>query len=590
MSNRYDTVVVGAGLGGCSAAAHLAALGHQVLLVERYTAIGGSSHVFRRQGRWEFDCGVHYVGDCGPGGQVPTLLRGLGLDDRIEWLPLERSGFDTIVAPGAEVRVPVGWDTFERNLLDTFPEDRRGLRRVVSVLRRLGESLDRGSDPGSVTAFGRAVARAGRAAPFALAPYVSLLVAAGLRPRTMLAMSVQNGTQAATPTTLSTLGHAAFLENYVGRGAYYPRGGGQMLAAGFAEVIRSHGGEIRTGTGVDRILVENRQVTGVRLESGETVRASTVVSAMDVLRTFRELIGPEHLPAATRARVRSWTMSQPLINGFFGVDLDLSAAPNTNHFVIPEWDDLTSLTALKRLGDRLIGGRGHTDGPAWAREFARSQPMFVQSSSRRDPSNRRAAPAQHATIEVQTIAPADPALWGFDGADVRSGGYRNDPRYREIKKIVLDGMLERMERAYPGSSGRVRLAELGTPATQERFVGNTAGAPFGLAPSPTQTGPMRPGPATPIRGLYLAGTSTPWGPATEGSMVSGLQAAAAITGRDLLAEVRAGAVLADRSLMSAWPDDFDPLAAGRGPATRQTASNSVDPSPSASSVDRTSPV
>jgi all-trans-retinol 13,14-reductase len=108
---EFDSIVIGSGLGGSSAAAHLAAVGQRVLLLERYSVLGGSSHVFRRQGKWEFDCGVHYIGDCGPDGQVPTLMRGLGLDDRISWLPLDADGFDTVRGPDLEFRAwPADFD------------------------------------------------------------------------------------------------------------------------------------------------------------------------------------------------------------------------------------------------------------------------------------------------------------------------------------------------------------------------------------------------------------------------------------------------------------------------------------------------
>ena len=75
---KWDALVVGSGLGGLSAAAYLAASGRRVLLLERYSALGGSSHVFRRRGAWEFDCGVHYVGDAGPDGIVTAMMRGPG--------------------------------------------------------------------------------------------------------------------------------------------------------------------------------------------------------------------------------------------------------------------------------------------------------------------------------------------------------------------------------------------------------------------------------------------------------------------------------------------------------------------------------
>jgi hypothetical protein len=142
--------------------------------------LGGSSHVFRRQGKWEFDCGVHFIGDCGPEGQVPTLLRGLGLDDRIEWLPMERTGFNTTIGPGLELKMPFGWDGYLANLIAAFPGEERGLRRFVGVMRKVGESFDRSRTPSSKLEFARFMKRVGWAAPSVMLPYVTLMVRCGL--------------------------------------------------------------------------------------------------------------------------------------------------------------------------------------------------------------------------------------------------------------------------------------------------------------------------------------------------------------------------------------------------------------------------
>jgi len=574
-STRYDAIVIGSGLGGCSAAAYLAAAGQRVLLVERYSVLGGSSHVFRRQGKWEFDCGVHFIGDCGPGGQVPTLLHGLGLDDRIEFLPMESSGFNTTVAPGLELKMPFGWENYLANLVEAFPEDARGLRRFIGVMRKVGEAFDRSSTPASKREFASVLRAAGWAAPYVLMPYVSLMVTCGLKPRTIMALAVDAGAQASTPLALSVLPQAIYLDNYIGGGSYYPKGGGQILAAGFAEVVTSHGGAIRTNTGVERILVENGRVTGVRLDGGEVVTAPTVVSGADIIKTYTDLVGFEHLSKATQLRVKSWRMSHPLINGYFGIQHDISDTPNSNYFAIPNWDDAKSLLSLKRMTREVAHGKGHADGTAWARQFAARQPMFLQSSTRRDPSNVHSAPAGHAAIEVQTITPYDPTLWGFAGYDVASGEYRQDKAYREVKKIVIDGMLARIEQVYPGASSKVEWSELGSPASQERFVGNTGGAPFGLEGTATQSGPLRPGTRTSIDGLFLVGTNTAWGPGTEGAMISGVHAAGAILGRNLAAEIKAGGVIADRSRLSSWGAGFDPLNACRGFGTATTGNEAV---------------
>ncbi|WP_264014375.1 phytoene desaturase family protein [[Mycobacterium] manitobense] len=562
IGKQWDAIVVGSGLGGLSTAAYLAAAGRKTLLLERYTTLGGTSHVFSRRGQWEFDCGVHYVSHCGPDGIVTAMMSGIGIDDRITWLPMDQSGFDRIIAPGFELATPVGWDAYEANLIDAFPGERKSVRRFHGLMRRIGEAHDRND---MVTAGGMArwAARAGRGAAFMGVPYAATLAALGISSRMAYALSVQSGAVACSPTVLPTAAMAAFFQDYIGAGSYYPKGGGQILAAGFAAVITAHGGAIRTNSDVAEILLDDGRVQGVRLSDGEVLSSATVVSNADIIKTYTDLIGLEKLPRLFRRRVSGWKMSQPLINGFFGVEIDLADQPNSNYFSIPDWGPAKSYKHMTAFGHNTLNGEGFDVGAEWARDMAHRQPMFVQSSSRRDPSNRRAAPHGHATIEVQTVTPSDPRLWGFNGYDIASGDYSQDSGYLEVKKIIIDGMLERMEQAFPGSSSKVKLSELGTPATQTRFVNNTAGAPFGLQLRLSQTGPMRPRDTTPIPGLYTVGTSTAWGPGTVGSMLSGVNAAGSIIGRDLVPFIRTGGRLADSSALPRWEDDFNPFTTTR---------------------------
>lgn len=562
VDKRWDAIVVGSGLGGLSAAAYLAAAGRKTLLLERYTTLGGSSHVFGRRGQWEFDCGIHYVSHCGPDGIVTAMMRGIGIDDRITWLPMDQSGFDRIIGPGFELPTPVGWDAYRANLLDAFPAERKALRRFHGLMRRIGEAHDR-NDMATAGGMVRWAGRAGRAGAFMGLPYAATLAALGLSPRTAYALSVQSGAVACSPTVLPTAAMAAFFQDYVGTGSFYPKGGGQILAAGYAEVITAHGGSIRTNSEVSEILLADGRVQGVRLADGEVLSSAAVVSDADIIKTYSDLIGIQRLPRLFRRRVAGWKMSQPLINGFFGVEVDLGNTPNSNYFAIPDWEPATSFRSMAAFGHNTLSGNGFAVGSDWARDMAARQPMFVQSSSRRDPGNRRAAPAGHATSEVQTVTPSDPRLWGFDGYNVADGDYSKDATYLEIKKIIIDGMLDRMEQAFPGSSSKVKVGELGTPATQTRFVNNTAGAPFGLQLRLSQTGPLRPRDTTPIPGLYTVGTSTAWGPGTVGSMLSGVNAAGSILGRDLVSFIRSGGRLADSSALPTWDDDFDPFTTTR---------------------------
>jgi NADPH-dependent 2,4-dienoyl-CoA reductase/sulfur reductase-like enzyme len=83
----WDTLVLGSGIGGLTAAAALARRGRSVLVIEQHHTAGGLTQTFTRQG-WTFAPGVHYLGNVGPQsgpdgqfGRRPDRARHVGVDD-----------------------------------------------------------------------------------------------------------------------------------------------------------------------------------------------------------------------------------------------------------------------------------------------------------------------------------------------------------------------------------------------------------------------------------------------------------------------------------------------------------------------------
>ena len=102
------------------------------------------------------------------------------------------------------------------------------------------------------------------------------------------------------------------LHHYMGEidGAFrawgIPRGGTGGVSEAIASVARSFGADIRTGAPVARILTKGGRATGVALESGEEVAARTVLSSLDVRRTFLEMLEPGTLDPSIEAAVRRY--------------------------------------------------------------------------------------------------------------------------------------------------------------------------------------------------------------------------------------------------------------------------------------------
>ena len=89
------------------------------------------------------------------------------------------------------------------------------------------------------------------------------------------------------------------IHNWLNRGGLAhrgPAGGPQALADALVKAVRANGGEVRTDAAVEQILVEHQRVAGVRLASGEVIKASTVVSSADPRRTLLGLVGAPELP------------------------------------------------------------------------------------------------------------------------------------------------------------------------------------------------------------------------------------------------------------------------------------------------------
>ena len=86
-AQELDAIVIGSGLGGLTTASLLAKSGMKVLVLEKHTSCGGACHTFDVQG-YEFNVGVHYVGDMGSSSSFGKTLMDQISEGQIQWAPL----------------------------------------------------------------------------------------------------------------------------------------------------------------------------------------------------------------------------------------------------------------------------------------------------------------------------------------------------------------------------------------------------------------------------------------------------------------------------------------------------------------------
>lgn len=547
MSERsWDAIVVGSGLGGLTTAAYLTANGLRTLVLEQYDVVGGSSHVFRRKRAFEFDVGVHYLGDCGPGGRIPEILRGVGLEGRIEFLPMDPEGFDTLVFPGFTFRVRRGWESYENDLCAAFPAEGPGLRKCIGVLRRIATQAMASGPPGGARQLLTTPLRAPSLVRWSGRTLADLFDACGLSERARAVLAAQSGTYGAPPSRVSVLMHAVLIDHYLRDGGYYPKGGGQVIAAHLLDVVRSHGGRVRTRARVEKILIEAGRTVGVRLSGGEELRAPVVISNADLKRTYLDLVGAERLRPRTLARLSRARMSLPLFCVYLGLDVDLGERmPNTNYYLFPSWDAESPYSACYEGG------------------LPPEPPVYMTAATVKDPYTKALAPPGCSSLQLMTIAPAQRSHWHVDEASLLDRGYRRRPAYRAAKLDLTERMIDGAARLFPDIREHIVWEEAATPITHERYTLATGGTSYGLEHTPDQWGLHRPRWKTEIDGLFLVGASTFYAHGVLGVMLGGVACAGAVLGRDLHAEIAKGAVFADPARLSVTGPGWDPLEACR---------------------------
>jgi all-trans-retinol 13,14-reductase len=540
-TEQWDAIVVGSGAGGLTTAACLGSTGKRVLVLESHDLAGGNTQVFRRHhgNDWyEFDVGVHYIGECGPGGLFTNIFNSLGVGERMTFSELDRDGFDTLHYPDFEFRVPAGWDEYETRLVEQFPSERAGIQRCLSVLKTVSEE--------SRLLFGEEREVFDR---WAFRPLSDLFDESELSQQASAVLDHWSGLYAGGPKQTAVIMHARMVGHYMG-GAFYPEGGGQMIAARLIQVIEACGGEVRTLSPVDRILVESGRALGVQV-GDTTMHAPIVVSNADYRRTITDLVGVDNVAPATAAWATDATMTLGLVCVYVVVDKELSG-PNTNYFVFPDY-------RTDEIYEELDDGAMPSDGMPFA---------YIAIASRKDPDNAELCPPGHTNFQIMTLSPRGHDYWGVDHGPTEGGTYRREAAYRERKEEITDRLLDAAETVFGPVRDHIVHIETATTLSHERYTRSSEGTSYGYMHSPEQSGENRPQFRTEIEGLWVVGANTAGGHGIAGAMSGGVLCAGNILNRALIAEIYMGEQLVDPGNIPADPDNFDALEFCRGEKLR----------------------
>jgi phytoene desaturase len=476
LKRSYDAVIIGAGVGGLTCANLLADQGLKVLLVEQHYMVGGYCSTFTRKG-YTFDAATHFYPLLGnPDTITGRLLVKMGV--RTEWVkmdPVDRFHFPD----GSSFSVPADFDTYQEKLKAEFPAEAPALDDFFSSARQaylLGLlSHFRWRDT-SLLDFVRDLT-------------VGEVVDRLFRDRKLRLLLTADCPHWGSPPCRTSFVFDSMLRLSYFLGNYYPKGGSQAFVDELARRFEEKGGHILLHSEVTKIIVRDRQATGVVLRRLHGVRreprhiaCGVVVSNADLMHTLRELLDPEHIPPEYLASVCGMRCSYPCFLMYLGVrDYPVEVLRRAFGYYWSGWDaDDMGTTALK---------------------FKIFVPTLYEP--------KMAPPNCHAVIIQKAI-------------DIDYAGIHD---WAAHKERLRDLVLTWLEPIVPGLAARAEVIESASAATSRRFTRNHYGSMLGWEMSPDQVGSHRPCLTGPVANLFLVGHWTQPGGGITPVMVSAMRVA-----------------------------------------------------------------
>ncbi|HZH35358.1 MAG TPA: phytoene desaturase family protein, partial [Pyrinomonadaceae bacterium] len=436
-------IVIGAGLGGLSAAIRLSAKGFTVTVLEKNENIGGKVNTFESNG-YKFDTGASLL-------TMRHVLQELfesadrKLEDFLELVLLEpicRYFWSDGTVFNASRNLPKTLGEIEK----LEPRDTAGFEKFIRDSRRKYEVAEK-----------TFLAHSLNDLPTLLRPKYARDLAAISSLKTLDAnvrsyfkspklqqlfnrFATYNGSSPyQTPATFALIPFVEF-----GLGAWYPRGGMYEIPKALGRLAEEVGVEIKTDCEVERILIEDRKATGVKLANGEILKSDFIIANSDAIETYRNLIEPVYRPSFTDKKLDK---REPSCSGFVLLLGTRKQFPFLAHHNIFFSDD------YRAEFDSLFRDLRPAENPT----------VYVCASSRTDATQ---APPAHENLFVLVNAPY---------TSERTDWAKESKNYRDliVKKLESSGL--------EGLENSIDFEQIITPEDFEKKYRANRGSIYGVS-------------------------------------------------------------------------------------------------------------
>lgn len=491
-SDRQSRVVViGAGIGGLTAAALLARRGDRVLVLDQAIVPGGCASTFKRQG-FTFDVGATQVAGLEPGGIHHRIFTELEID-----LP-EATPCDPACAvylPGETQPINVWRDRakWKAERERQFPGSDRFWQLIDNLFQASWafQARDPVLPPRNIWDLWQ-LTQAVRPGTLITLPYTFLTVGDALRGhgleddwrlRTFLDLQLKLYSQVDAEATALLYAATALSVSQSPQGLSHLHGSMQVLSDRLVEALEKYGGKLLMRHSVEKILVENGKVKGVLVRNQKTKEVGTELAdeivANVTVQNLVQLLG-RNAPQGYKQRVDKLPEASGAFVVYLGVDeaaIPPGCPPHLQFMYDPQG---------------LIG---------------ENNSLFVSVSRAGD----GRAPEGKGTIIASSFVDPKPWWRSEDSED-----------YGAMKEKYTREAIARLGQFFHLTPATILHQEAATPRTFARYTARDRGVVGGIGQRVPTFGPFGFANRTPIKHLWLVGDSTHPGEGTAGVSYSAL--------------------------------------------------------------------
>ena len=496
-------VVIGGGLGGLSAAAHLSQNGFAVTLIEQHDRPGGYATSFdRKGGRYTFDVSLHAT--AAAEGGLKASLEGAGVLEKVETVELPE--LCRIITPEHDLIWPQrNPAAIIKQLSQKFPGEAEGIQgffdEILGVIDEALKPFDRDSWWDLLRfpmTHKKMWAIRKKTLAQVLDPYT--------RDRKLRSiLSTFWSYYGLPPSKLSGFYYAVATAAYIQFGGHYIKHRSQDLSDALMQAIENSGGQVLLDTEVVDITLKDGAVTGVVLDDGKKLNAKAVISNASVPTTM-ELIfrdtAPEDLPRKATQYSEKLKTYRPSLSTFLvwlGLNQEIGERVKGYEIFLSQHDDPEQSYQACLACDPNRSGLGVT--------------VY---------DNAFEGYSTPGTSTVQLLILSGYGPWKQYEDDYFAGRKK---AYLKQKEQIAHALIDQAEKhIIPGLSSMIEVMEAATPLTNVYYTRNPEGAICGYEQSMNNAYMNRLENTTPYKGLYLASAWSNPGGGFQPCLDSGAQA------------------------------------------------------------------